>query len=395
MVNAGYVVGLNLQVLPYDWRLSLKNNRLNTKFEKVVDEVFDMFGKRVTLIAHSMGNYQVMNNLWKMKQEKKDTKILRYFAIAPPFAGTTKVPLHLVGMDESLSLDLRLFKFGITPALFKKTIPTNPATYQLSMGRFFRVHREAPWMKELLQRVDEERNTPRKITSGTIMDLFPGPSRSCTPGFKKRDPKCSSLMSELWDLGTIQEYEINPDTIEDILDIFSYNDLSSKMMKSFRLEEFDRLENPGVQVNIIYSGMKPTLSKMYFYTNPKSDTTENRFAEPDRIETEMGDGTVLAASAMAPGIKWAWEFNQGVQHAKPVNFIELCSEYKQRVSVYDQSFISKVTKNAYYGVDCNCSGNNIFQTNGDGCEHTSLMSDSKLLNFLLNSVKTDDYGTVG
>jgi hypothetical protein len=66
MVNAGYLVGLNLQVLPYDWRLGLRMNSLNYKFEKVVDEMYEILNKRITIIAHSMGNYQVMNNLWKM-----------------------------------------------------------------------------------------------------------------------------------------------------------------------------------------------------------------------------------------------------------------------------------------------------------------------------------------
>jgi triacylglycerol esterase/lipase EstA (alpha/beta hydrolase family) len=66
LVNAGYMVGLNFQVLPYDWRLGLKENGLNLKFERVVDEVYEMFGKKISLIAHSMGNYQVMNYLYKM-----------------------------------------------------------------------------------------------------------------------------------------------------------------------------------------------------------------------------------------------------------------------------------------------------------------------------------------
>jgi hypothetical protein len=83
-----------------------------------------------------------------------------------------------------MSLNLGLFKFGITPKLFKKTISTFPSTYQLSMGRFFRVHREAPWMKELLRRVHEERETPKRITKGTIMDIFPEPSKDCVSGFK-------------------------------------------------------------------------------------------------------------------------------------------------------------------------------------------------------------------
>jgi hypothetical protein len=84
----------------------------------------------------------------------------------------------------------------------------------------------------------------------------------------------------MWDMGMVKDIEVNPDTIEDVLEIFSYNKYGGKMMNTFRLRELDNLENPGVQVNIIYSGMRPTLSKMYFHEDPKSDTLEDRFADP-------------------------------------------------------------------------------------------------------------------
>jgi hypothetical protein len=70
------------------------------------------------------------------------------------------------------------------------------------------------------------------------------------------------------------------------------------------------------------------MSKFNFSSNPKSSTMEDRFVEPDSFENELGDGTVLAAASIAPGIKWAWEFDNDVPNSKPVNFIEMCSEYK-------------------------------------------------------------------
>ena len=100
-------------------------------------------------------------------------------------------------MDESLSLDVLLFKVGITPQLFKKTIPTNPATYQLSLSRFFRVHKDSPWMKELLLRISEENSPEQSISEGGFMDMFPGPSLTCTRGFKHRNQQCSTLTQEL------------------------------------------------------------------------------------------------------------------------------------------------------------------------------------------------------
>jgi hypothetical protein len=139
-------------------------------------------------------------------------KILRYFAIAPPFLGTPKVAMDLIGMEKGMFIDMIFFSLGIKPELFKKTIPTNPATYFLSVSRFFRVHREAPWMGALLLRAKEEAENKREYTKNSIMDLFPDASVTCTPGFK-RDSSCKSLISEMWDIGSVEGLEINPDTI--------------------------------------------------------------------------------------------------------------------------------------------------------------------------------------
>ena len=106
-------------------------------------------------------------------------------------------------------------------------------------------------------------------------------------------------------MGSVKGYELNPDTIEDILTIFSYFKDSPILLKTYSLRKFEEMPNPGVQVNIIFAGMIPTLSKFFFEKDPRSQTLQNRFAEPDRVETLMGDGTVLAASSVSPGIKWA------------------------------------------------------------------------------------------
>lgn len=126
----------------------------------------------------------------------------------------------------------------------------------------------------------------------------------------------------------MKNLEINPDTLEDVLTIFSYSEHSPLMLKTFTLESFELMENPAVQVNIIYSGMLPTLSKINFKKDPRGQTMQNRFAEPDETEMQMGDGTVLVSSAISPGIKWAWEFKNGHKGTKPIKFIEVCSEFE-------------------------------------------------------------------
>ena len=62
-LNSGYLIGINLQVIPYDWRVGVDMNDFNQKFEKVIDGIFEIFQKKVVLIAHSMGNFQVINSL--------------------------------------------------------------------------------------------------------------------------------------------------------------------------------------------------------------------------------------------------------------------------------------------------------------------------------------------
>lgn len=62
----GYVHGLTMQGLPYDFRLSFTTNSINTKFGRVVSDLNQITGKRVTIIAHSMGNVNTYHNLLKM-----------------------------------------------------------------------------------------------------------------------------------------------------------------------------------------------------------------------------------------------------------------------------------------------------------------------------------------
>lgn len=137
-------------------------------------------------------------------------------------------------------------------------------------------------------------------------------------------------------------------------------------------------------MNIIYSSVIPTLFYYEYKKNPKIMTDKNEFYEPETENYYYGDGSVLVTSAITPGIKWAWEFDQGVKNSKPVNFIEICGDYQRRKSVFNSG--KKVTKNAYFGVDCSCKGSRYWKSDGKGCaEHASLVEDAKVIELVLNS----------
>ena len=49
----------------------------------------------------------------------------------------------------------------------------------------------------------------------------------------------------------------------------------------------------------------------------------------------MGDGTVDSNSLFYGPLKWSWEFQQKIPNAKAVKFIDYCSIYNEKYSIYD------------------------------------------------------------
>lgn len=99
----GYVSGVNLQSIPYNYYYSFKHNELNMTFRSILERMKFYTGKKVTLVAHSMGNMNVMHQLSKMSQEEKDTYIHSYVPIAAPFLGSVYANKVLVGGDQEFS----------------------------------------------------------------------------------------------------------------------------------------------------------------------------------------------------------------------------------------------------------------------------------------------------
>ena len=101
--NAGYKNGVNLQALPYDFRLDFQKNELKTRFPQVITDLYNNWGKKIIIYAHSFGNYQTVLNLSRMTQEAKDKMIARYMALGPPFLGAPQTLRMIFGLDNSFS----------------------------------------------------------------------------------------------------------------------------------------------------------------------------------------------------------------------------------------------------------------------------------------------------
>ena len=305
-------------------------------------------------------------------------------------------------------MNLGLFEIGFTPEMLGNTVCKSQGLIQIAIRKFFKLHISEPWMAPLLARIRQEESMERQHDHDVrlipsisreeqgIMSIFPPVGKTCNPGFKNREKYCLTGVKFLWDLGKVVDKELNPDTFSEILDLYSNIENASEMYEESIDPRYDVLENPGVQVNIIYSAMIPTKLKLYYNKDPKTKTNNGQIYTPDETEMAMGDQGVLAASALGPGIKWADEFMRGKEGAKPVNLIEICSEFRRRESVFNLKSEKKVDMNAYFGIKCNCrNAFNIIKTTGIECNHPGLMTDPYLMEFVVQSLKTEEEGEVG
>ena len=85
--------GFSLGALPNDFRRYLATNNFATKvFESQIERLYKNTGKPVVIVAHSFGTLLTLTNLLKKKGDATFLKkIKKFIAIAPPFAGATKL----------------------------------------------------------------------------------------------------------------------------------------------------------------------------------------------------------------------------------------------------------------------------------------------------------------
>lgn len=394
---AGYVNGLTFQTLPYDWRISYKNNNLNRKFEQVVNGLFEATGKKVMIVAHSFGNFQALNNLWKMTQEDKDKKIARYISVAPPLLGSARAVQQALGMDSSFFFNFRLFKIGLTPEMSKNTISGYPAAFNLMPREFIKNNEGQEWLKSIYKRIDLESGRKEITKDGSVMDIFPSWKLRCKKGFKKklRDEGCFTGLYKMSRLGKVVNKEFDASGIEEILSKFSFNEKAVDFWRNNKRDIFNQMPNPGVQMNVLYTNLNPTVVQVEYKNNPKDVVNKGKYYQPDSTVEALGDATIDTTSSITPVIKWADEFRRGVKGAKPMNFVEICSHYQPRKSVFDFNQGEKfgVKKNGYFGVDCSCEGTRLFPSEGKDCDHAGIMVDDKILDFIFKSAVDGQMGT--
>lgn len=307
--------------------------------------------------------------------------IARYIGLAPPYLGSGFLASSMIGYHDAYMVSLFITQLGITPKMFKEGLSYDKGIWNLLPRDAFAKNKNSDWVKAITGRMTAER-TGRAQPSGSIMDIFPSPTQTCTSTFSSRPNQCKFDFYDTSSIGKVNGETITAGNLGQILKKYGISSYGDKFFAANLDSRFETLPNLGVQTNIVFSSTVKTDKMFTFNGDPRPITSKLKVVKATYTQG-MGDGSVITASAIIPGVKWAQDFKKRVSGAKPVNFVELCSQYQQRTSVFDNG--KKVTKNSYFGINCVCRGTTRFKSDGSGCNHTRMVSDPKLVDFVLNS----------
>ena len=178
--NRGYSFGFSLGALPNDFRRYLSTNNFATKvFESQINRLYANTGKPVVIVAHSYGTLLTLTNLIKKKSNSAFLKkIKKFIAIAPPFAGATKLlDAFLHGLNdwnkevEVLGKKIQITNYNIFGQHFMyKALPTITELRPLSIAaKIFTDTKYKELGEAIKSRIDTERECKSTACSSSTL----------------------------------------------------------------------------------------------------------------------------------------------------------------------------------------------------------------------------------
>jgi hypothetical protein len=402
----GYVTGLTVQYVPYDWRRSVYTSDGVYKLRRSIQLLYDLTGKKVVIQSHSMGTLITLSTLNSMTQAEKDKMIAAYVALAPPYDGSPKALQAAMGGNPEYRI---LPSFGLHINGQRPIAKTHGSTVDLMPGYTFHLFENTPWMKAILERAKAERQHSSKTPSAqqfwkdyqanpkNPFKFFPTPLSTCAAGFKDRPAGCNIFMGDILErrhirIGSVTEGH----TYNSLLSfLHTYSMTGSNLEQYFGLRNkslIPYLFNPGVQTVVAYVSHVPTSTTYYFKKNPRESTDKGNYALADNIDYGKGDKVVLTSSSLVGALKWAWEFDTPNStdpkfKPKPVKIVEVCSTYNTKVDIWDKPGVFE--KNEYVGARCKCTPKSAdANDSGKDCEHATIQNDHGYLQVLGSILNT-------
>lgn len=381
----GYIKGLTLQNIPYDWRVSYRESNMNTKFWPIIQDMNAITGKKVSVIGHSYGNNMALHLFYSQKQSVKDKLIERYYGIGAPFLGSAQAVSVLLTYETALGNFMRL-GIGFDVDMSTQMFPRFKSIYELLPQEPADSLKSTVWFKEMYKRIEADQAKIVYKSTHPVLKLFPPRDQKCFIFYKgTQDVACSLGAHKFNVFGSVEKQIINSKTMGSILGKYGEIDGMQSIYDETRDSRFSNLQNPGVQMNLLYFANILTVSEMHFSQNPRKFIKENKPYNPEKVVEVPGDVTVEGASTLIPGIKWADDFNKKVSGAKPVSFIELGSLYQQRDQLAKKG--KGPTENQYFGLNSDCG------RDGTKCDHAHELIDGGFVDFMSNTLVNASTGS--
>jgi hypothetical protein len=379
--DMGYKIGISLQAMPYDWRRPYYDNEVHHEFNTLIGEMVSITGKKISVVAHSFGNINMANSLSQLTSDQRNAWIQRYFAIAPPYLGSSSSWSMVMGAQgDATTMDF----FTLSGSL-----STFPSVYDLMPRASWTMYSNTNWMKSIKNRMQLDQgkapiySIPAK--EDIVKNVYPSATDTCyNKAWKARSGmSCTSGISDYSDFGKVVNDVVHDENIGHTLDAYSYYTYAKLLFDGAdKRADYDRLDNPQVQTVIIYSNMASTDKWFYWDYNPRTQTEANppNFAKPTTIKQELGDSFVVTSSTLVAGFKWAYEHDmQTTPNSKPIIFAELCSIKNPKSNVYQSG--TSVTDNQYQSINCSCNPDDVTP-----CAHNDMIKEPNLVNYVVNSL---------
>jgi len=184
MKDRGYSNGFSMAGLPYDFRkFHLTNSNFKDKFELLVEMLYRNTGKKVIVVAHSLGNLNVLNIL--NKENQVNSKIKRYIGMVPPFYGATKAVEFFSTGSTEFRIKLFLSEYIDISSQAQKFYGTfTPVSYALTLRPKLHELTNLDKYKEFIVAIKERIDLEKKC--GILSKEY---NKTCTIDFVRNNSK--------------------------------------------------------------------------------------------------------------------------------------------------------------------------------------------------------------